>query len=376
MRKNTQHILSFFKQKKIKKDLWLPIIFLLVLSSILAFFQLSVDKSPPTFSSLTANTTCAGAVVQFNCGVSDGTAVSKWSLATNNTGIWVNGTWETGTTACFATTLNSTVDVKVGVQVQANDTLGNIGVSTTTYFTTTSIDIMTCSVVGSLGAYKINIRSPHLGGSYPLVIFSCGSTGSDSDYKQFLDDLADDYIVMSFNVSSPTVTKLTDAVNTCLNYSRLTAFPLAGKYDFGKNVLVGHSWGANAVANAGVESTPLAVVCIAPYEDLEILTSSAILNAPALYIAGTSDVVCPSSMAKDIYNVTTAEKELIILDGETHTMGIWQTTGNIFTSKVETYVSEWIAYHLYNSHDAWQILKEDIKDDNKVDSFITNIPPL
>jgi hypothetical protein len=95
--------------------------------------ETSGDSAPPTYSSISANTTVAGALCSFNCLVNDDTNVSTYIFSTNNTGTWTNDSATTfsnffNTTAAWANvtkTLNDAVGNVVSYLWYANDTSDN-----------------------------------------------------------------------------------------------------------------------------------------------------------------------------------------------------------------------------------------------------------
>lgn len=95
------------------------------------------DIAPPTFSSISTNTTFAGQPCSFNCLVGDDTNVSSYIFSTNNTGMWINDTAvvfstffnESAAWANVTKTLNGAVDNVISYLWYANDTSNNQGSS-------------------------------------------------------------------------------------------------------------------------------------------------------------------------------------------------------------------------------------------------------
>lgn len=108
--------------------------------AIVATTNIDLDTTPPTFGSIAATNTLAGASTTLSCSVSDDNAVSFNYIATNNTGSWTgtNQTAQSGGSASLILTWNATVGNVVGVQVWANDTSNNNAYSSITYFTLTA----------------------------------------------------------------------------------------------------------------------------------------------------------------------------------------------------------------------------------------------
>jgi hypothetical protein len=98
--------------------------------NVQAVFQLTTpppsDTTPPTFGSITANTTGAGLPIHLSCPVSDNIAVAYYWFSWNNTGTWQNQTKVSVSGSSVTATLNSvwngTIGNTVTVKVYANDT--------------------------------------------------------------------------------------------------------------------------------------------------------------------------------------------------------------------------------------------------------------
>lgn len=100
----------------------------------------TTDSTPPTFSTITANTTVANTPVQLTTSIFDNVEASHLIWSWNNTGTWANGTTTafSSNPVTFEDTWNDTVGNDVCVKVYANDTLDNWGVSTQYNFTLTN----------------------------------------------------------------------------------------------------------------------------------------------------------------------------------------------------------------------------------------------
>ena len=107
-----------------------------------AYIGPMADTTPPTFGTITSNTTIAGNGVRLNCTITDDVAVANYSIAWNNTETWTNQSIVTvsGTpiSAYFDGTWNATVGNVIEVQVWASDSSNNTAYSSVTYFTLTS----------------------------------------------------------------------------------------------------------------------------------------------------------------------------------------------------------------------------------------------
>jgi len=106
-------------------------------------FTLTTDTTPPTFGTISANTTLAGNVTALSCSILDSSGIDYVIPSWNNTGTWQNQTaLDAGDVASYAANFtgiwNTTVGTKVSVKFYGNDTLGNMGVSTQYNFTLTS----------------------------------------------------------------------------------------------------------------------------------------------------------------------------------------------------------------------------------------------
>ena len=105
------------------------------------FVKAPLDTSPPSFGSISSNTTYAGNTTQISCAITDDVDVSSWRCAWNNSGSWVNSSAVlvsgSSATALFNGTFESTVGDKVSVQFWANDSSDNAAYSNVEMFTLT-----------------------------------------------------------------------------------------------------------------------------------------------------------------------------------------------------------------------------------------------
>lgn len=99
--------------------------------------EIDLPLAPPTFSSISANTSTAGKPCSFSCLISDNVNVSTYIFSTNNTGTWTNDTATAfsnfyNTTAAWANvtkTLNDTIGNVVSYLWYANNTSNNWSIS-------------------------------------------------------------------------------------------------------------------------------------------------------------------------------------------------------------------------------------------------------
>jgi hypothetical protein len=98
----------------------------------IATFLSSGETTPPTYSSVTSNTTVAGAVCNFGIQWADETGLATtggYIFSTNNTGAWANDTWSAFNAnpkvVNVTKTLNSTVGNIVSYKWFGNDTSNN-----------------------------------------------------------------------------------------------------------------------------------------------------------------------------------------------------------------------------------------------------------
>jgi len=124
--------------------------------TIQAFFVLETpppsDTTAPTFGTITANTTGAGASVTLSGAIADDVAVSSYKFEWNNTGTPQNQTAVAASgaslTATFSGTWNSSIGNVVAVKVYANDTTDNWNGTGVTYFLLTDPTPPTFSDIG------------------------------------------------------------------------------------------------------------------------------------------------------------------------------------------------------------------------------------
>lgn len=134
------------------------------------------DVTPPTYSSISTNTTLANNPCSFNCLVSDDTNVSTYIFSINNTGTWTNDTATAfsdffNTTAAWANvtkTLNGTVGNVVSYLWYANDTSNNwsssdlFNLTVTAHYRPTvqmSPETITCRVYLETFSAQINVTN-------------------------------------------------------------------------------------------------------------------------------------------------------------------------------------------------------------------------
>ncbi|MCW4047689.1 MAG: hypothetical protein NWE99_09055 [Candidatus Bathyarchaeota archaeon] len=100
------------------------------------------DEDPPTFSSISANTTKAGKAAQLSTNISDNKAVSHYVWSHNNTGSWKNETTTafTSNPITLNLTWNETIGNVVSAKIYANDTANNWAASNLYNFTLTQGD--------------------------------------------------------------------------------------------------------------------------------------------------------------------------------------------------------------------------------------------
>jgi len=144
------------------------------------------DLTPPTFGTITANTTIAGNPVQLSCAVNDETEVSGSIFSWNNTESWTNQTWTAGESASLVGTLNGVVGNVVSAKVYANDTSDNWGTSSQYNFTLTSVDVVTLTIANPQAttySYSIPVQLSASGGTIDKIWYNV-KNGSDWVYAQ------------------------------------------------------------------------------------------------------------------------------------------------------------------------------------------------
>lgn len=124
------------------------------------------DVTAPTFGTISANTTYAGNATRLSVTAADNVALSGGLASTNNTGAFVNQTWQSSSGAMtYDFTWNTTAGNTVAVIWYANDTSNNWGTSTTTYF----------SLINDSGNLVISSSDvAYTGGSYNSVRINTG----------------------------------------------------------------------------------------------------------------------------------------------------------------------------------------------------------
>lgn len=138
--------------------------------------------NPPTFASYNANTTTVGKPANISVVISDAVSLSGFIFGSNNTGVWSNSTWAalaSGSLASNITTLNSTVNTKVGVSFYANDSINQWSIYNAT-ITTTAAD--TCTYTSGDWFIKcsdncdLSSAGQNIGGNN-IIVYGNGTAG-------------------------------------------------------------------------------------------------------------------------------------------------------------------------------------------------------
>lgn len=150
-----------------------------------------VDVTPPTFSSTTADETKIGATVNFSTLVEDTDELDFWIFETNNTGTFINHTWNdiSGASATLSniTTLNDTLGAVVNYSFYANDTSNNwarvTGQLTTTDGKAPTYDLNSTNDTGAGNAVNHSLNWTDDVGLDSYIFQFCNGTWDGSDCK-------------------------------------------------------------------------------------------------------------------------------------------------------------------------------------------------
>lgn len=104
-------------------------------------YFVTTDGGAPTFGVIVGTTTVVDVSVIYTCTISDTVSVSGYIASWNNTGVWTNGTWTSGSIGTLSGIHNETVGNVVSVRFYANDTTDNWGASSQYNFVLTSAEI-------------------------------------------------------------------------------------------------------------------------------------------------------------------------------------------------------------------------------------------
>lgn len=166
------------------------------------------------------------------------------------------------------------------------------------------------------------VYSPDAAGSYGVVAFSPGFTGTQSSVAVMGRRLATHgFVVVTINTNSPLdfppsrATQLLAALNSV---AALTTGPAAGKVDTNRRAVTGHSMGGGGTLLALRQNTALrAGVGLAPWNTDSNFSA---IRSPAGIIGASSDNVAPvSAHSIPFYNsINQAEKLLGVIRGASH----------------------------------------------------------
>jgi hypothetical protein len=149
---------------------------------------------------------------------------------------------------------------------------------------------------------------------------------------------------------------------------------LEGMIDEKRIGIMGHSMGAMASLKAAAEDSRIrAVVSLAPgyLESFSFtekyLEAAKSITAPTQIIMGSEDIICPPSGGTKYYHAIPVEKEMVIIKGAFHDLGIWNagtepawlelipsydSVKQEYYRKITTkYLISWFNYYLYNRYD-------------------------
>lgn len=138
--------------------------------------------TPPTFASYNANTTTVGKPANISIVISDAVSLSGFIFGSNNTGVWSNSTFaalSSGQIATNVTTLNNTVNTKVGISFYANDSINQWSIYNAT-ITTTAADTCTYSsgdwFIKCADNCDLSSAAQNIGGNN-IIVYGNGTAG-------------------------------------------------------------------------------------------------------------------------------------------------------------------------------------------------------
>ena len=245
------------------------------------------------------------------------------------------------------------------------------------------------------GEYEVTIFYPSLssgnssqpdrtGAPYPAIVFGHGFACTKDDYSWIGNCCAaHGYVSILFTTPSQfsffsAFPQSTDGFSLAIDY--LTSLNedegglLEGMVDEELIGVMGHSMGAMAALEAAANDTRIkAVVSLAPgyfdflsFSDVYLEACESIV-VPTQLILGSEDTICLPSGARNYYDALSSERELLIINGTFHDLGIWNAgnepdwlglipgydpvTQEYYRNTTTRYFLSWFNYHLYNSSD-------------------------
>jgi pimeloyl-ACP methyl ester carboxylesterase len=231
----------------------------------------------------------------------------------------------------------------------------------------------------------VNTLPNRIDAPYPLIVFCHGFTVTKNEYSWIGSFFAKNgYIAVLFTTPSQfnpftAFPQSEDGYSASIDYlvsqNQQSGALLEGMMDEKKIGIMGHSMGAATTFKAASEDTRIkAIVSLAPgyYSFLSLsqmyLESSKSISIPTQIISGSQDTLCPPSHGRIYYDSLNSEKEMLIINGANHDLGIWNTTSGLtFLGEIPSFESEeqelyrniikkyfisWFNYYLYDDLDS------------------------
>lgn len=245
------------------------------------------------------------------------------------------------------------------------------------------------------GEYQVTIYYPAIshgvgqpperrGAPYPAIVFAHGFACTKDDYRWIGNYCAlHGYVSILFTTPSrfdpflafpQSADGFSASIDYLISQNQENGSLLEGIVDEERIGVMGHSMGAMAsLAAAAKDPRIKAVVSLAPgYFDFLSLTetyleAAKLITAPTQIIMGSEDTICLPSSGRKYYDVIPAEKEMLIINGAFHDLGIWNAgTEPIWLGAIPgfdpikqeryrnittRYFISWFNYHLYRHYD-------------------------
>jgi pimeloyl-ACP methyl ester carboxylesterase len=222
------------------------------------------------------------------------------------------------------------------------------------------------------------------GAPYPAIVFAHGFACTKDDYSWIGNYCATHgYVSILFTTPSQfdffsAFPQSAEGFSLAIDYltilNREEGGLLEGMIDEEMIGVMGHSMGAMAALEATANDTRIkAVVSLAPgyfdflsFSDVYLEACKSIV-VPTQLILGSEDTICLPSGARNYYDALSSEKELLIINGTFHDLGIWNA-GNepdwlglipgydpvkqeYYRNTTTRYFISWFNYYLYNYSD-------------------------
>lgn len=237
------------------------------------------------------------------------------------------------------------------------------------------------------GEYEATIYYPMEGSPdkteapYPAIVFAHGFACTKEDYSWIGNYCASHgYVAILFTTPSrfdlfraflQSLDGILLSIDHLIAQNHKVGGPIEGMVDENRIGVMGHSMGAMTSLKAAAQDKRIkAVVSLAPgYFNTfteSYLDACALINVPTQIVMGSFDFICPPAGGRMYYDAISAEKEMVIINGADHGLGIWRAGDEpfwfdyipiydpvkqeLYRNTTTKYFTSWFNFHLKNSY--------------------------